>query len=132
MAINEEIAIIGDSFLANGANREQGAAYIFAIYDFCVRDDTRNLLLLLNPPSGLYQFFDCSKNLAANGAGSVTITSCKIRLNGGGTNRSVSALVNPCTMPGHATIVISAPETPSTKTYTISDSDITNNTGACR
>ena len=102
-------------------------------FDFCIRDDNNGNILLLNSNTGAYQFINCGKGVGLAGTGQVTRNGCKIELQASGPDpkrpdRSVTASVNTCTQQGSASIKFLA----SGMTFGIQDSDIRNNTCACR
>jgi hypothetical protein len=97
-------------------------------FDICIADSTSNLIIRFNSVTGDYQFFDCRKDGALTGRGTLTVNGCKIELRDTGTNpkkpdRKVFAAANPCTKQGNAVIQIFA----KAKIHTFSDSDITRN-----
>jgi uncharacterized delta-60 repeat protein/uncharacterized repeat protein (TIGR01451 family) len=96
----------------------------------CVQEGAK--LLTFNTANGDYTFRDCSKGFTLTGRGKISTNGCKIQLVDGGPDakrpdRNVAALVNPCTRAGNATIQVFA----SSKSFSISDTDITNNACAC-
>lgn len=97
-------------------------------FDICLQDDRNGNLLQFNSITGDYQFNDCRKGITLTGNGTVKIRACKIELRASGHNLSITALANPCTRVGTASVQSSSPN----KTYTINDSDITNNICGCR
>lgn len=117
-----------------------GCAYQFTVvgniceqFDFCVQDDsTPTRFIKINSTTGAYEYHDCLKGVTVSGTGAVSRTECKINLSDSGPDpkrpdRSISVLVNPCTMRGDASI--RRPGT--TTTATLGDSNITNNTCEC-
>lgn len=116
---------------------ETGCAYtvnvignLCAGFDYCVQQDFPKRFLEVNSTTGAYRYTDCSKNIIRSGFGSISTYFCKVELTGGsGTNSSASALFNPCTKKGDATIVVKQGNT--TQTVKISDKDITNNDCQC-
>lgn len=116
---------------------ETGCAYTINVvgdlcagFDYCVQQDFPKRFLQVNSTTGAYRYTDCSKNIIRDGMGSVSTYFCKVELTGGsGTNSSASALINPCTKKGDATIVVKQGN--SIQTVKISDKDITNNDCQC-
>ena len=97
-------------------------------FDRCVQDDNNGSLLVFNSVTGEYRFSHCKKNVVIEGRGTVSSSSCKIRIVDDRRNRRLSALVNVCTRTGSMTLnAVSLG-----KTFTISDSNITDNYCACR
>jgi hypothetical protein len=117
-----------------------GCAYQFSVvgniceqFDFCVQaDNNPNRFIKINSTTGAYEFHDCSKGVVLTGTGTVTTSFCKIQLTDRGPDpkrpdRSVSVLVNPCTMRGDASVRVPGSVTP----VTIGDSNVLNNTCEC-
>lgn len=117
-----------------------GCAYQFTVvgniceqFDFCVQaDNNPTRFVKVNSTTGAYEYHDCLKGVVVTGTGVVTTAFCKIQLTDRGPNpkrpdRSVSILINPCTMRGDAAIRPPG----KTSTDTIGDSDVTNNTCEC-
>jgi uncharacterized delta-60 repeat protein len=100
-------------------------------FDIIIKNDATNRYLKINSLTGAYQFSDCDKGVFAEGIGSMSVKSCKLNFVGGGQNSSVSALVNPCTKQGNATVIVMMQGVPSSKTYQLNDTDITNNPNGC-
>lgn len=103
-----------------------------AAFDLCVQQDAPKRFLEINSTTGDYRYTDCSKNIVREGGGSVFEYFCKINFSGSGTNSSASALLNPCTKRGDATITL-PPASPFGKPQTIRliDPDITNSDCQC-
>src|SRR5262249_10191830 len=104
-------------------------------FDICIQDDSNGRVLKFNSITGEYQFFDPSKGISLTGAGKVTNDSggCKINLQDTGPipkrpDRSVSVQVNRCTHKASASILILS----TGATFSITDSNTTDNTCACR
>lgn len=119
---------------------ETGCAYTVTIlgdlcsqFDYCVQDDANpRRFILINSMTGDYEYHDCSKGITLKGKGTIAISFCKIQLNDSGPNpkkpdRSVFALVNPCTGRGDASIRLPG----SVSTVNLGDADITNNNCKC-
>jgi uncharacterized delta-60 repeat protein len=100
-------------------------------FDIIIKNDATNRYLKINSVTGAFQFSDCEKGVFAEGIGSLSAKSCKLNFVGGGQNSSVSALVNPCTKQGNATVIVMMQGVPSSKTYQILDTNITNNPNGC-
>jgi hypothetical protein len=98
-------------------------------FDFCVQQDAPKRFLEVNSTTGAYRYTDCSKNIIRTGTGSAFEYFCKVDYSGSGTNSSASALFNPCTKKGDATIQVKIGNL--TQTVKISDKDITNNDCQC-
>lgn len=119
---------------------ETGCAYTVTIlgdlcqqFDYCVQDNNvPGRFIKINSTTGAYEYHDCSKGVVLTGTGAVSTYFCKIQLFDSGpdpkrSDRSISVLVNPCTMRGDASV-----KTPGAKTaVTIGDSNVLNNTCAC-
>jgi uncharacterized delta-60 repeat protein len=104
-------------------------------FDLCLQDDSNGNLLQFNSTTGDYLFTDCRKGITLRGTGAVTNDpyGCKITLQDAGPNtkrpdRSVLVQVNRCTHAARASIQIFS----TGSSFSITDSDITNNTFACR
>jgi uncharacterized delta-60 repeat protein len=104
-------------------------------FDLCLQDDSNGNLLQFNSTTGDYLFTDCRKGITLRGTGAVTNDpyGCKITLQDAGPNtkrpdRSVLVQVNRCTHAARASIQIFS----TGSSFSITDSDITNNTCACR
>jgi hypothetical protein len=119
---------------------ETGCAYTLTIlgdlceqFDYCVQSDTTpGRFIKINSTTGAYEYHDCSKGITLSGTGTVTQSFCKITLSDRGPDpkrpdRSVSVLVNPCTMRGDASIKLPG----SLTTVTIGDSNVLNNNCEC-
>ena len=119
---------------------ETGCAYTLTIlgdlceeFDYCVQsDNTPGRFIKINSTTGAYEYHDCSKGIVLEGTGTVSISFCKITLSDRGPDpkkpdRSVSVLVNPCTMRGDASVRVPG----SLTTVTIGDANILNNTCEC-
>jgi hypothetical protein len=117
-----------------------GCAYQFAVvgniceqFDYCVQsDNTPGRFIKINSTTGAYEYHDCSKGVVLTGIGTVSTYFCKITLSDKGPDpkrpdRSVSVLVNPCTMRGDASVRVPG----SLTTVTIGDANILNNTCEC-
>ena len=117
-----------------------GCAYQFSVvgniceqFDFCVQaDNNANRFIKINSTTGAYEFHDCSKGVVLTGIGTVSTSFCKITLSDRGPDpkrpdRSVSVLVNPCTMRGDASVRVPG----SLTTVTIGDANVLNNTCEC-
>jgi hypothetical protein len=98
-------------------------------FDLCVQQDSPKRFIEINSSTGAYRYTDCSKNIVREGGGSVSEFFCKINFSGSGPNSSASALINPCTKKGDATIVV--PLGTTTQTVKISDANVTNNDCQC-
>jgi uncharacterized delta-60 repeat protein len=97
-------------------------------FDICLQDDRNGNLLQFNSTTGDYQFFNCRKGFSFAGRGEAQTRFCKTEFRASGPDRVISASVNVCTRAGSASIRV----LPQPATYSISDSDITNNSCACR
>lgn len=104
------------------------ARYDGASFDICLQDDSNGNLLRFNSQTGDYQFFDCRKGLTFTGRGTVRVRFCKIEFSANRPNHIITALANPCTKVGSASVRL----LPSGRMLTISDRDMTNNNCACR
>lgn len=103
------------------------------IFDICLQDDSNGNLLQFNSTTGEYQFTDCRKGVTLSGTGKVTNDTCKITLQDMGPtpkrpDRSVLVQANRCTLAARASVQIFA----TGSSFSITDSDIRNNTCACR
>jgi uncharacterized delta-60 repeat protein len=128
------IVAAGQSF--NSANNGYDFALVSYIaaepsFDIIIKNDATNRYLKINSLTGAYEFSDCDKGVFAEGIGSMSVKSCKLNFVGGGPNSSVSALVNPCTKQGNATVIVMMQGVPSSKSYQLNDTDITNNPSTC-
>jgi hypothetical protein len=113
-----------------------GQSYKFSLvgnlcagFDFCVQQDAPKRFLEVNSTTGAYRYTDCSKNIVRTGTGSAFEYFCKVDYSGSGTTSSATALFNPCTKKGDATIQVKIGNL--TQTVKISDKDITNNDCQC-
>jgi uncharacterized delta-60 repeat protein len=97
-------------------------------FDICLRDDVNENLFQFNSTNGNYLFSNCRKGFTLSGRGIVKTRSCKIELQASEPDRNISVVANSCAHTGSATIRVFSSGT----AYSISDSDITNNTCACR
>lgn len=97
-------------------------------FDICIQDDRNGNLLRFNSETGDYQFTDCRKGFTLSGRGAVRIRACKVELQDFGPDRNLSVLANTCTHIGTVSLQVSSPG----RSFTVSDSDITNNTCGCR
>jgi hypothetical protein len=120
----------------NPAGVGNGGTYQFTVvgnicagFDFCVQQDAPKRFLEVNSTTGAYRYTDCSKNIIRTGTGSAFEYFCKVDYSGSGTTSSASALFNPCTKKGDATIQVKIGNL--TQTVKISDKDITNNDCQC-
>lgn len=102
---------------------------ICAGFDVCIQQDAPKRFLEINSTTGDYRYTDCSKNIVRTGSGSVSEFFCKINFSGSGANSSASALANPCTKRGDATIIV--PLGTTTQVVKIVDTNITNNDCKC-
>jgi hypothetical protein len=98
-------------------------------FDFCVQQEAPKRFLEVNSTTGAYRYTDCSKNIVRTGTGSAFEYFCKVDYSGSGTTSSATALFNPCTKKGDATIQVKIGNL--TQTVKISDLDITNNDCKC-
>jgi hypothetical protein len=98
-------------------------------FDICIQQDAPKRFLEINSSTGDYRYTDCSKNIVRTGTGSASTFFCKINFSGSGPNSSASALANPCTKRGDATIVV--PQGSTTQVVKIVDLNITNNDCKC-
>jgi len=105
-------------------------------FDFCVQDDSNGTILKFNSNTGEYVFMNCRKGITLSGIGAVTKTInndfCKVELFDRGidpkrSDRTVLALVNPCTGRGDGRVTINA----TGQTYLLADTNIFNNVCAC-
>jgi hypothetical protein len=98
-------------------------------FDVCIQQDAPKRFLEINSSTGDYRYTDCSKNIIRTGTGSASTFFCKINFSGSGPNSSATALANPCTKRGDATIVV--PQGSTTQVVKIVDLNITNNDCKC-
>jgi len=110
-------------------------AYEAPVFDLCLQDDSNGSLLQFNSTTGEYLFTDCRKGISLTGTGTVTNdpNGCKITLQDNGPtpkrpDRRLVAQVNRCTHSGRVSILIFS----TGASFSITDSDITNNICACR
>jgi hypothetical protein len=101
----------------------------YRAFDIVLQDDAdSNEVLQFNSVTGDYQFFTCTPAFIVVGRGGAVGFGCNLWFGSGGGNKgglaSVNATVNTCTNQGAATIFA----LPGGPTFTINDSDITNNT----
>jgi hypothetical protein len=121
---------------ANNSGVGVGQTYKFTVvgnicpgFDVCIQQDAPKRFLEINSTSGAYRYTDCSKNIVRTGTGSASTFFCKINYSGSGPNSSATALANPCTKRGDATIVV--PQGSTTQVVKIVDTNITNNDCQC-
>lgn len=98
-------------------------------FNFCLQDDSNGNILQFNSVTGAYQFTQCSTGFVLTGTGTVTANGCIVQLQHSITSRRVSASVNTCTHSGSALITVRTPLR--TTSYSINDSDTTNDTCIC-
>jgi uncharacterized delta-60 repeat protein len=132
---NDGNIVVAGHFI-NPANNKHDFALVSYLtvepsFDIIVKNDATNRYLKINSLTGAYQFSDCDKGIYAEGIGSLSVKNCKLNFVGGGLNSSVSALVNPCTKQGNATVIVMMQGGSSSKTYQLNDTDITNNPNGC-
>jgi photosystem II stability/assembly factor-like uncharacterized protein len=101
-------------------------------FDICIQDASNGNILQINSTTGDYQFFDCHNVVTLTGKGIVNVQPCKIELRHTGPNqrrpdRNVYALVDACSKAGSASVQVFSIG----MSFTISDSNITNNTCSC-
>ena len=110
----------------------------FSVFDFAgsfdvlLQDDTSGDTLKLNSTNGHYQFTDCQKGFSISGTATLTMKGCKLKIVDAGPDpshpdRKVSVKVNECTNTAKGTLKFSAQPV----TFTIKDSDTTNNSPHC-
>jgi hypothetical protein len=101
-------------------------------FDVCVQQDSPRRFLQFSTTTGNYRYTDCAKNIVREGTGTASMFFCKTDFSGSGPGSSATALVNPCTKRGDATIRL-APTSPFAppQTVRIIDTNITNNDCAC-
>lgn len=97
-----------------------------ANFDFCLQDDKSGRTFQLNSSSGDYQFDSCDGVTLAGTAAAVR-KGCRLTIQGNGPDRGVFAQVSTCSNTGNASIQIPSQGT----TYSITDSNITNNACSC-
>lgn len=97
-----------------------------ALFDFCLQDDKSGSTFRLNSSTGDYQFDSCD-GVALTGTATAVQKGCRLTIQGDAPDRSVFARVSTCSNTGNASIQILSQGT----TYTITDSNITNNTCSC-
>jgi hypothetical protein len=96
-------------------------------FNIVARDDSSGVFVRFVLRSGggatNWEFFDCSKNVALSGSGTVSVSFCKVILSAGNksSNQSINLTVNPCQNSATGTIRIPA------RTYNLNDSNISNN-----
>ncbi|HEU4389412.1 MAG TPA: HYR domain-containing protein, partial [Blastocatellia bacterium] len=100
-------------------------------FNVVIRDDATGNILRFVTTTGVYEFYECSKNITLKGIGVVTIAACKIDLNDTGPDpkkpdRNVHAVANPCTSRGDATITFNG-----SGTSILGDANIGNNPVKC-
>jgi hypothetical protein len=110
-------------------------AYEATAFDLCLQDDSNGNLLQINSTTGDYLFTNCRNGITLSGTGKVTndLYGCKITLQDMGRtpkrpDRSVLVQANRCTQAARASIRIFS----TGSSFSITDSDITNNICACR
>jgi hypothetical protein len=105
---------------------------ICAGFDVCVQQDSPRRFLQFSTTTGAYRYTDCSKNIVREGTGTASMFFCKTDFSGSGPGSTATALVNPCTLRGDATIRL-APTSPFglPQTVRIIDTNITNNDCEC-
>jgi hypothetical protein len=102
-------------------------------FDFCIQDNTNGKLLQFNSMTGAYRFSDCSKGFVLTGQGQISINSCKLSMTDSGSDpkhpdRRLMVSVNLCTNAGSVSLQLFAQGV----THTLFDSNIRDNTCACR
>lgn len=115
----------------SGNTSEFSACMAISASDLCIRDDSVGNILQLNIQTGAYLFTACGKGITLTGTGQIKVESCKVTLTDKGPNpkspdRDVMVLINTCTFVANGTI-----RTSSGKTFTISDSNISNSSCTC-
>lgn len=110
------------------------ARYNWATFDVCIQDESNGNLLEFNSNTGEYLLENCGKDITLTGVGKVTNDpyGCKVILQDTGPvskrpDRNVNVLVNRCTRAATASIQILS----TGLSFSIADSDITNNTCRC-
>ncbi|HEU4387635.1 MAG TPA: proprotein convertase P-domain-containing protein, partial [Blastocatellia bacterium] len=115
-----------------------GSLGLLIVYDISIEQfiESGMRILSFNSVTGHYTYRYCRKNYVFQGQGKVVITmtpnSCKIELNDLGPDpkrpdRNISAIVNPCTRAGNASIQIPAAQ----MSHTIIDPNTADNTNKC-
>jgi uncharacterized delta-60 repeat protein len=141
-AFASDLALQSDGKIVALGYSNDGSGALFALarydgwgFDFCLQDDRSGNLLQFNSTNGDYQFTDCRKGITLTGTGKVTNDpyGCKITLQDSGPipkrpDRSVLVQANRCTHTARASILIFS----TGSSFSITDTDITNNTCACR
>ena len=97
-------------------------------FDFCVEDDANGSSIMLNSVTGDYRFTNCPKKITVTGRGTVSSLFCKLQLADNQTDRTLTVSINSCTRVGSASLKSFSLG----KTFIISDSNMGNNTCACR
>ncbi len=95
-------------------------------YDSLLQDNSSGDMLRFNSTTGAYQFSRCSDGYTLTGTGSVSTQGCLITLTHFPTDRRLIARLDTCAHSGTVSLQIYALGT----TFTIIDSDTTNNPGA--
>ena len=102
------------------------ARYQVANFDACLQDDSNGNLLQVNLTTGDYQFSVCRKNFTITGRGTVRVRGCKTEFHAIESGRNITALINTCSNVANATVQAQG------RTFTIVDTNLTNNTCSCQ
>lgn len=112
------------------SNNRTSCSFTVRVLDYVIVDAASGRILRFDSATGDYDFFDCRKGTSLSGRGQVTVTSCKTELRDIGPDpkhpdRNVSALANPCTRVGNATIIYAG------ATSVLNDPNLSNNIVSC-
>jgi hypothetical protein len=106
-------------------NNQTACSFSVRVFDYVIADDSNGKLLRFNSVTGDYDFFDCRKNLALSGRGTVTKNFCKTELRASGFDRNLLAQANPCTRKGNVTLTYAK------VTHTLNDANLSGNRATC-
>jgi hypothetical protein len=109
----------------DAASNQTSCSFTVKVFDYVIVDDANGKLLRFVSTTGEYDFFDCRKNKSLSGQGVVTNNFCKTELRDSKPDRTVTALTNPCTRVGTATVVYQG------ATHTLNDANLSNNRVSC-
>ena len=140
---NDDSNVASFSIAANGALTLEGSfqtgrdsfsmsiaafpAASCSMFDLCIQDDSSGDILQLNSATGDYQFTRCSPRFLLTGRGTVRNQGSLLSLQHDASDRRVLVQLDTSAKKGKASIKVLSPGA----TFTLMDSDITNNTCAC-
>ena len=129
--ITNQVSITGASTDPVATNNT--ATVNTSLFDVCIFDPTKKLLLRFSKATGAWQIDDCAKRTSISGQGLGEVIGCKINLkhpnaasgSKGSTGVTINATANTCTGIGTATIVING------VTTTLTDPNVNDSTCSC-